>query len=74
MYIFIMKWKAVASKYRRHMLLSLQNLIFLWLPGFWILPVMYFEQNTVIWELDVFLSSYGMVLGGGVNSPNSSSF
>lgn len=58
-------WKAVACKYRRHMLLSLQNLIFLRLPGFWILSVMYFEQNTVVWEPDVFLSSYGMVGGWG---------
>jgi len=57
------------------MLLSLQNLIFLQLPGFWILSVMYFEQNAVVWELDLFLSSYGMVgLGWGVNSPTFSSF
>lgn len=58
------------------MLLSLQTLIFLQLPGFWILSIMYFEQNTVVWELDVFLSSYGMigVVGGGVNSRNFSSF
>ena len=75
MHVFVMKWRAVACKYRRHMLLSLQNLIFLWLPGCWILSVMYFKQNTMVWELDVFLSSYGMVGGGrGVNSPNFSSF
>jgi hypothetical protein len=36
---------------------------------------MYFEQNTVVWELDVFLSSYGMVGGGGGgNSPTFFSF